>query len=182
MTIDDDDKDLFRRAVAGARPLSQQPMKITAQPRPQKRPTEKKPLPAKESNVSGEDLAIGDPLSFLRKGVDPRLLKKLRRGDILPQAELDLHGHTVSEARLILQQFLAHCREDRIQCALIIHGKGWRSERFKPVLKNQLNRWLPGFPEVIAFCSAKPKHGGSGAAYVLLGQNIYNNRLPKNSR
>ena len=167
MTIDEKDKDLFRRAITGARPLAQKEIKIPANPRP-KKALRKKINYSIAPQIPADELTIGDPLSFSRGGSDQRLLKKLRRGEIPPQAELDLHGHTVSEARLILEQFLRHCREDRIRCALIIHGKGWRSEGFKPVLKNQLNRWLPGFPEVVAFCTAKPKHGGMGAAYVLL--------------
>ena len=38
------------------------------------------------------------------------------------------------------------------------------------LLKNALNSWLRQIPAVLAFCSAKPQHGGTGAVYVLLSR------------
>jgi DNA-nicking Smr family endonuclease len=36
------------------------------------------------------------------------------------------------------------------------------------VLKQKVNDWLRQKNEVLAFCSARPNDGGSGAVYVLL--------------
>jgi DNA-nicking Smr family endonuclease len=36
------------------------------------------------------------------------------------------------------------------------------------VLKNGVNQWLRRWDSIVAFCSAQPHHGGTGAAYVLL--------------
>jgi DNA-nicking Smr family endonuclease len=52
--------------------------------------------------------------------------------------------------------------------ALIVHGKGYRSRNRLPVIKTLLDRWLRECSQVLAFHSAQPKHGGSGAVYVLL--------------
>jgi DNA-nicking Smr family endonuclease len=54
------------------------------------------------------------------------------------------------------------------RCVRIIHGKGKSSEGKLPVLKGKVNSWLRQRDEVIAFCSARPSDGGTGAVYVLL--------------
>ena len=50
----------------------------------------------------------------------------------------------------------------------IVHGKGLRSRQGQPVLKVKVNHWLRQREEVLAFCSARPVDGGTGAVYVLL--------------
>ncbi len=167
MTIDDEDRKLFRRAVAGIEPLKAanrvRPGPKNGRPADSARP---------ETPASPEPtLSLGDTLCYLRPGADQRLLRKLRQGRIPPRAELDLHGCTRAQAKPLLDHFLAECLADGVRCALIIHGKGWRSPDFKPVLKSALDQWLRQSPAVLAFCSAKPAVGGSGALYVLLGQN-----------
>ena len=54
------------------------------------------------------------------------------------------------------------------RCLLVIHGKGYYSSSGEPILKNLLKNWLPLQPDVIAFHSAKPKDGGTGAIYLLI--------------
>ena len=49
-----------------------------------------------------------------------------------------------------------------------MHGKGLRSGPAGPVLKNSVQHWLSQWDEVLAFVSAQPRDGGSGALYVLL--------------
>ena len=50
---------------------------------------------------------------------------------------------------------------------LITHGKG--ELRDKPaLLKSCVNHWLKELDSVLAFHSAQPHHGGSGASYVML--------------
>ncbi len=50
----------------------------------------------------------------------------------------------------------------------IIHGKGYRSGARGPLLKIAVNLWLRRHPDVMAFTSARPIDGGTGAVYVLL--------------
>ena len=52
----------------------------------------------------------------------------------------------------------------------IIHGKGKSSEGKLPVLKGKVNAWLRQWDQVLAFCSARPNDGGTGAVYVLLSR------------
>ena len=81
---------------------------------------------------------------------------------------LDLHGMTVVEARQTLLQFIAECEGSGIRNVLVVHGKGYSSPNNKPVIKAYVNHWLKLSPTVLAFCSAQPSDGGTGAVYVLL--------------
>ena len=108
-----------------------------------------------------------DILSFSRSGLQHNVLKKLRQGKHPVEHALDLHGLTVIQARKELQEFLGECAAAAVRHAIIIHGKGFRSKD-KPVIKPMVNRWLRSVDNVLAFHSAQPKDGGSGAVYVLL--------------
>ena len=67
-----------------------------------------------------------------------------------------------------MQNFLQTCIEQKFRIALIIHGKG--KKETQSILKNKINLWLRDLNIVLAFCSALPKHGGTGAVYILLKQ------------
>ncbi len=113
-------------------------------------------------------LEAGDRLSFKRAGMQARTMEKLRRGQFNIDAELDLHGMTVTEATAASTRFLEYCRMNDYSCIRIIHGKGRSSKNSKPVIKNHLNHWLRQQPAVQAFISAPQRDGGTGAVYVLL--------------
>ena len=116
-------------------------------------------------------LETGEELKFLRDGLAPDVLRKLRRGHWKIQREIDLHGLTVAEAAPVLAQFLAHCLADGVRCVRIIHGKGLGSKNGEPVLKRKVASWLAKREEILAYCQARPTEGGAGAARVLLKGN-----------
>lgn len=114
------------------------------------------------------DLETGEELWYARRGLQHRTLKRLRRGQFALQAECDLHGLTVVEARQALSVFLQECLARGHHCVRIIHGKGHGSHQRIPILKGKVGGWLCQRDEVLAFCSARPVDGGTGAVYVLL--------------
>ena len=114
------------------------------------------------------DIETGEELYFARPGLQHSVLRKLRRGQYAIEAELDLHGCTVAQAREQLLQFIRDARNTNKRCVRVIHGKGNRSQGKLPVLKGKVNDWLRQKDEVLAFCSARKNDGGTGAAYVLL--------------
>jgi DNA-nicking Smr family endonuclease len=114
------------------------------------------------------ELAGGDELVYHRAGVQISVLKKLRRGQYRVQAEIDLHGLTVVEAKQVLRDFLASALERRLRCVRIIHGKGLRSGHRGPVLKGVVSSVLRRIGPVVAYVSARQVDGGTGAVYVLL--------------
>ena len=113
-------------------------------------------------------IATGEELIYLRAGVPRSVLKNLRRGHWVIREDLDLHGLTAPEARIVTASFLAQCVQRSVRCVRIVHGKGLRSRNREPVLKRKLGHWLMQRDEVLAFCEARPSDGGSGAVVVLL--------------
>jgi DNA-nicking Smr family endonuclease len=111
------------------------------------------------------------PLAIGRSGdVDGRTLDKLRRGKLRPQARLDLHGMTQEEAHRALVSFMADAQSAGTRCVLVVTGRGRLSEG-GGVLLNETPNWLnsPAVrSRVLAFTTAQPRDGGSGALYVLL--------------
>jgi DNA-nicking Smr family endonuclease len=114
------------------------------------------------------DLETGEDLWYRRPGLQRGVLRKLRRGQFTVQGELDLHGMTVPVARAALAAFLRTSLRAGSRCVRIVHGKGHGSPGRRPVLKELLPGWLRQRKEVLAFCSATPPDGGTGAVYVLL--------------
>ncbi len=115
--------------------------------------------------------AAQDPaasLSFQRGGVRDQVMRRLRRGLIPSEDELDLHGLNQTEARDRLALFIARSRDAGNRCVRVVHGKGYRSGARGPILKTAVNLWLRRHLDVMAFTSAKAIDGGTGAVYVLL--------------
>ncbi len=125
--------------------------------------------------VSGDaPFDIADTDEFIegaQQGLDPRVLKKLRRGDFSVQGHLDLHGLFKDDAKTALEAYLTRARHEGKRCVLIVHGRGLHSKDQVPVLKEALKRWMgtARFSQhVLAFATARPHDGGAGAAYLLL--------------
>ena len=171
---DDDEADLFRRVVGKVRPVRHDRVA------PHREPPPARPLKLEEDEArvmrdalsdhipDSADHQPGDILSFCREGVQKKVFRKLRSGAYAIQDELDLHGLTRDEARLALQAFLRSAAAEGRRCVRVIHGKGLRSRNEGPVLKTRVDHWLRQMDEVLAFHSALPRHGGTGAVYVLL--------------
>lgn len=114
------------------------------------------------------EMQPGDILNYCQPGIQHRVFRKLRSGQYRIASELDLHGLNVREARQMLLQFLHDAHIGYGECVRIIHGKGNRSSYKGPVIKTKVNNWLRQHDRVLAFHSALPIDGGTGAIYVLL--------------
>lgn len=166
-----DDVGLFRDSMQGVRPIAGKKRVARQRPAP-------KPLPLQtrreHQQVLQESLIVEDPEpgndaeSWLKPGVQQRVLRKLRRGQFRMDAELDLHGLTATVAKAEVNDFLSQSIKHDSQCVRIIHGKGLGSGNRGPVLKRQLGGWLRKRNDVLAYSPARPPDGGSGATYVLL--------------
>lgn len=170
---EEDDRELFRKAVTGVRRLPQARQAPAPSPRraraASRRADERRAL--EESlllDASELGIETGEELVWRRAGVALSTLRRLRRGEFARRAELDLHGMTQADARLALTAFLTESMDLGLRCVRIIHGKGRGSGQRGPVLKSAVNRWLQRSAGVGAFCSARRPDGGTGAVYVLL--------------
>jgi DNA-nicking Smr family endonuclease len=170
---DSDDRQdamLFHRAAGKVRRIETD--RVSHEPgRPRPLPRERS-----EAETSVADMMPDSPfgnstqgaLFFTRPGVQRKVIRKLRRGQFRIEDQLDLHGMTVSKAADALAAFLGECAKRQRRCVCIIHGKGLGSSGRRAVIKQSVDRWLRLRNEVVAFCSAQPGDGGTGAIYVLL--------------
>jgi DNA-nicking Smr family endonuclease len=184
------DSDLFRREIGQIAPLKQpvraQPRRAAPVPLPlQTRLDEQAVLHEAISDEFDPEalLDTDDSLYYHRPGVSEEVVKKLRRGTWIVQAQLDLHGMRREEAREALQDFIREAGKRGLRCVRVIHGKGLGSVGKEPVLKGKVRAWLVQKEEVIAFCQARPHDGGAGAVLVLLqphpaGHGQHHSHLP----
>lgn len=168
-----DDAKLFREHVRDARPVTQDRVAPhRARRRPIAEQSRRDAAAVMQSLLSDDydsaDVETGEELFYVRPGLQHAVIRKLRRGHYAIEAELDLHGYVVPQAREALDKFLRNARALGKRCVRVVHGKGKSSEGKMPVLKGKVNVWLRQKNEVMAFCSAIPRDGGTGAVYVLL--------------
>ena len=122
--------------------------------------------PAPQTWDAGQEFEHGQ--TFVRQGIGPDVVGKLRRGHWSVQAELDLHGMNTGEAHDSLADFVNAARDRGLRCVRIIHGKGLTSPNKEPVLKGKVRRWLATWDDVLAYAEAPQHAGGGGAVLVLL--------------
>lgn len=165
----------FSEAVKGVTPLAANPR--AQHPRPPHPPQpvsrlrdDREVLAASVSDgIDHESLLDADEsLWYCAPGVGADVLRRLRRGEWSIQAQIDLHGHRVDEAREALVEFLRESIKRGLRCVRVVHGKGLGSLGKVPVLKGKVRNWLAQRDEVIAFCQARGADGGAGAVMVLL--------------
>lgn len=170
----ENDSSLFHKAISGATPL-----RHTPRIRPQAEIARQQVKALTDRNAPLAECMIGtlsqnqvsewskEP-SYLRNGMRPDTIRKLRREHWKIQGTIDLHGSNREEAKLILGEFLDSCRKRKVRCVKIIHGKGLRSANEEPVLRNLVRAWLANVEEVLAYCETPEASGGSGATLALL--------------
>jgi DNA-nicking Smr family endonuclease len=179
--LKDEDAQAFRAAVADVKPLQHTP-RADAAHKPKPRARRRRPAAALEDldaampliavaedgSPASSPVAGDSVLNFQRAGVRIQEMRKLRRGLFPAQDQLDLHGFTQAVARDQLADFIVASRDAGYRCVRVIHGKGFRSGSRGGVLKTAVDLWLRRHLDVLAFASAKPIDGGTGALYVLL--------------
>jgi DNA-nicking Smr family endonuclease len=164
---DDDDFNLFRQSIAGAKVLKQDTVRF------------KKPITASIGKALAEqtkqhqaefyfsdeyipDIDTHGTVNYVRPGADKYLAKQLRRGDFAPELMLDLHGLNKDRAKDELAALIHACKKQHYYCACIVHGIGER------VLKHKVPQYLVQHPDVLAIHQAPLEYGGKGAVLILV--------------
>ncbi len=109
--------------------------------------------------------------------MDKKTFERLRRGKLLPEAKIDLHGMTLEQAHPALTGFILRCHAAGMRLVLVVTGKGKDRDTGGPIpvrpgiLRHAVPQWLrlpPLGPLVLQITEAHLKHGGGGAYYVYL--------------
>ncbi len=171
------DKDIFSMAMQGVKPLDGKGRDIA--PDKDIQSVEKvetiSSLDILKKLVDGHiefDVEYSDEyIQGYVQGINSKTFRRLKAGNLSIQAHLDLHGLNTLQARMQLLNFMREQYINNNKCVLLIPGRGRNSPLGDPVLRKEVQTWLTHEPlkrVVLAFCSAQPKHGGTGALYVLL--------------
>lgn len=109
--------------------------------------------------------------------MDHKNFQRMKSGKLKPEARIDLHGLTQSQAHPRLVDFIRASHGAGRRLVLVITGKGKVKPDFGPipvrqgVLRHQVPQWLQSgglAPLILQVTEAHLKHGGSGAYYVYL--------------
>jgi len=175
--MNDDEIQLFGQEMADVRPLRTQDSRVlrgSPEMTPgqiYRREAAQRPLSKDENFLTTGYVDFVHPqavLSFKRPGIQDRVFRKLRQGMYPIDATLDLHLLSVEAGRCEVYSFIRDCLRYEVRTALINHGKGACGRENSSWIKSYVARWLPMFPEIMAFHSAQGFHGGAGAVYVML--------------
>jgi len=169
------DTELFHHEIGAVTPLGAKPRATLTRTLPvplpfQTRLDEEAVLNEAISDEFDPEMLLDtdESLFYCRPGINQEIVRKLRRGAWIVQAQIDLHGMRREEAREALAEFVRDASKRGLRCLRVIHGKGLGSIGKEPVLKGKVRAWLVQKEEVIAFCQARPHDGGAGAVLVLL--------------
>ena len=116
---------------------------------------------ATDANDSAEN-------GFCRPHTSSKAWQRLRRGKLVPEQTLDLHGSRLASAQQEIETFLVEACAHKVSCVRIIHGKGLHSPPGQATLKDLTKTWLKQYNSVLAYYPRKDASGGFGATDVLL--------------
>jgi DNA-nicking Smr family endonuclease len=163
----EEDRKALERAMADVRRLDPGPAKIRA---PRRTPVAAPAPKAKGASQALVAVGEGENLGFYAADVGPDLLRKLRRGELAMDRELDLHGLTLEQARHAVGRALREMTAGGLRGLRIVHGRG-RHSAGPAVLPDLVRECLTHPPLaalVAAFASAPRREGGAGATHVYL--------------
>ena len=100
----------------------------------------------------------------------PRRMKQLRRGTLVPEATLDLHGAVRHDVEAKMISFIANARYHGWQVLLVITGKGLHSPEGEGVLRSAVEEFLQRGKSdlVVEWGRAPRRYGGDGAIVLFL--------------
>lgn len=181
-----DEIELWRKVADSAERLHPERKRrdpLLPKPKPLKTPVH--PIDAFEfgsrvrANAPQHDIAPGirDRVAAAPLSMDKKTFGKLKRGKMIPEAKLDLHGMTMEQAHPALIRFILAAQAGGKRLVLVVTGKGKDRDDGGPiparlgVLRHNVPHWLslpPLSQAVLQISEAHLRHGGGGAYYVYL--------------
>ncbi|MEC7120139.1 MAG: Smr/MutS family protein [Pseudomonadota bacterium] len=169
--------DLFLQAVQGVTPLHPTPASPPTRVRQPRKPDAQ--TLARRAAATGVEqsseavlsdtqallhpVASEEFLSFRQATLQHRIFDQLKSGKLRWFEAVDLHGCTIEQARSAVLTVIEMAQAANQNVVKIVHGKGPQA-----TLKTCVNGWLRQHRDVLAFVSAPPEQGGTGAVLVLL--------------
>ena len=167
-----DEQALWDKVVASVTPLhpraARSPLPAASEPVPAV------PKPARPAPASAKATPAARPAPTPGETLDGSWDRRLSRGLVQPDATVDLHGHNLATAYDLLDRRLEQGIAAGARLLLLITGKP-PSEARKPsgrgAIRAAVGDWLGASRHagsIAAVRGAHPRHGGSGALYIVL--------------
>ena len=160
---------LWARVVETVRPLA--PRAAPARPAEAAEAVAAVPAPRPRPSASPPPL----PRPSVRPGetLDASWDRRLSRGAVAPDATVDLHGHNLATAYDLLDRRLDEAIRTGARLLLLITGKppGPARPVVRGAIRAAVGDWLAASRHagsIAAVRGAHPRHGGSGALYIVL--------------
>jgi DNA-nicking Smr family endonuclease len=155
-----EERALWRKVVDSVRPLHGAPAA---------EPSEDPPLPAKPKPAPASPAPAGKagPGTTLDGSWD----RRLARGLVQPDRILDLHGHSLATAYVLLDHRLEQAIAAGNRVLLLITGKPRSGGERRGAIRAAVGDWLAASrhaARIAAVRGAHPRHGGAGALYIVL--------------
>jgi DNA-nicking Smr family endonuclease len=167
-----DEQALWARVVASVRPLHQ-PLESAAASEPAP-PEPPRPVPPRAPRAAPAPKTIASPRPQPGTTLDGTWDRGLSKGTIQPDATLDLHGHNLATAYSLLDDRLEQAIAMGARVLLLVTGKPRTDERRphgRGAIRAAVGDWLAASrhaAHIAAVRNAHPRHGGSGALYIVL--------------
>jgi DNA-nicking Smr family endonuclease len=97
--------------------------------------------------------------------------RKLTRGTVQPDLTVDLHGHTLDTAYHTLDAGLERAKAQGARVLLLVTGKPREPGSGRGAIRAAVGDWLSSSrhaANIAAVRGAHPRHGGTGALYIIL--------------
>ncbi len=180
-----EERELWQKVAHSTTPLPQALRRVVESTKPEvSRKPEPEPMNLPKAFGIGTkrpppNAQITTPQPSLRTkpSMDKKTFGKMRRGKLVPEARIDLHGMTLDQAHPALTRFVLTSYSRGFRLVLVITGKGQHDDPHDPmprqrgILKRQVPMWLKMAPlntAVLDVSEAHIRHGGGGAFYVYL--------------
>jgi len=169
-----DEDNLFTKAMSGVRTLAGKGREVPPETAPREAAAPAVGHPLQDFMDGAVEFALEFTDEYLEGhvvGLDALTVGKLRAGQYSPEGHLDLHGMNALQAYEAMIGFMRAAYHKGMRTVLVIPGRGKNSPDGMGVLREKVQAWLTHDPfkrVVLAFCTAQPSHGGTGALYVLL--------------
>ncbi|WP_135502780.1 Smr/MutS family protein [Roseovarius aestuariivivens] len=120
---------------------------------------------------------LTERLALQPVAMDKKVHTRLKKGKIVPEGRIDLHGMTLARAQPVLTGFILRAQAEGKRLVLVITGKGKHTDDGGPIpvrhgiLRHAVPDWLSRPPlsqAVLQIAPAHQRHGGGGAYYVYL--------------
>jgi len=160
--LNPEEQALWRRVVESVRPIHGALSK--AAPPPVETVPVVKPTAAKAAVHPARKAEPGRTL-------DGSWDRRLSRGLVQPDRTLDLHGHSLATAYDLLDRRLEHAVSAGDRVLLLITGKPRAGTERRGAIRAAVGDWLAASrhaASIAAVRNASPRHGGSGALYIVL--------------